>query len=359
MTLTAAPMRTGPTGSLGRVTSRRTLAEVRRRLEDGASSYFEQPEPVELVAVHDHGNSTTGVLHVGLGAGARRLVVKTLVALDGSDEAKLDQITREDEALRRCTKIFAGSAAVGVPAPVALFPDLYALVMEHAPGTSLDTVLGKAKRSAGADAITAVTRLSRQCGEWLRMLQAATISASPAASVNVAWLCEERLAYFSRRRVLGTGFLRDVKAHVARLLAAVPVSGTIPVADTHGDLRPYNVIVSPDGERITVVDFGGFRRDAVQYDYLKFRTKLEMLAFGPLFRARDVRRFVDAFSEGYGTAVDEMTPVSQIYRIGFALDQMSECLDGTGYPREPLRRRLLLWLLFYKQYRRLKTTCRA
>lgn len=356
-------MKTMPAGRVEpdrHLESRKVLEAVRQLLQEGAEHYFGTAADVELIKVSDHMYSSTGLFLVRDRHHVKQVVAKTLASCAAPDETKRKQVAREHEALVRCADLFRGCDSLGVPEPIALFPDLHTLVVEAVPGESLSNILGGAKFWHKRSTIEAMAGLCRRCGEWVRRLQDATRFVAPASSLDILGFCEKELAYLASRTIapLTDPFLNSIRAHLRRLLAGVN-GQEIPVAATHGGLAPYNVIVSPDGKKITMIDFASFRIDSIYQDYFKFCAKIEMLGFGPLSPDRVVRRFVEAFSEGYGQSVDEEAPLSQILRIGFVLDRLTAFVEGTGSRAHPLRHRLLLRLLFYKSYRWLKDVCRT
>ncbi|MGH7397278.1 MAG: phosphotransferase, partial [Candidatus Rokuibacteriota bacterium] len=320
--------------------------------------YFAALTAVTLLEVRDHAYSSTGLIRLEAPSGARELIAKTLASCPGSEDDKARQIEREHRALVECARTFRGTPALRVPAPVAHFPDLQAVVMETAAGRLLSEVIGQARFWPRRATVEAISHACRLCGQWLRQLQETTWALAPATTLDLLGPCEVALATLAARPVppVSREFLAVVRSHVRDLWQRLD-GRDVPVAATHGGLAPYNVIVAPDGRSVTVIDFASFRIDAVQFDYLKFRSRLAMLAEGPSFRRRVVARLVEAFRGGYGHAVDEESPVARLLSIGLALDQMAAYAEATGSPAVSLRRRLALRRRFQHHHRRLSETC--
>ncbi len=337
--------------------SRAVLEAVCRRLE---SSNGAAPGAVALLEVRDHAYSSTGLIRVDEPAGARQLIAKTLAARPGPEDGRARQIEREYRALVECTGVFRGTPTLRIPAPVAFFPELQAVVMEIAPGRLLSEVISHARFWPSRATVAAISHACRLCGQWLGRLHEATRSVAPAATLDLLGPCEVALATLAARPVppVSADFIAIVRSHVGDLGRRLE-GHDVPVTATHGGLAPYNVIVAPDGRSVTVIDFASFRVDAAQFDYLKFRSRLDMLAQGPSFRRRVVERLVGAFSEGYGHAVDVQSPVARLLSIGFALDQMTAYVDAVGSPGLSLRRRLALRRRFQSHHRRLSESCRG
>jgi hypothetical protein len=245
-----------------------------------------------------------------------------------------------------------------VPAPLVLYPDLQCVVMEAVPGPTLAAVLGEARFWAPRARVEVAVALCRLCGRWLQRLHAATASLATVRELDVIARLDSELAYLGAHPVppVTASDLTAVRAHVRRLLDRVGAA-PVPVVAVHGGFAPYNVIVSPDRRAITVIDFAAFTVGPVHYDYFKFRSKLEMLAFGPSFSSRVIRRLEGAFADGYGRPVDPNAPLNQILRIGFTLDRMTAFAENPT--SRPLRRRFLLRRLFRRHYRVLKELCEA
>jgi hypothetical protein len=346
--------------SMNAFQARKALEAVRDRLEAGCHQYFGAASTVELVQVSEHTYSSTGVLRVRSGQQTRTLIAKIVDREGDADPSKTGQAEREHEALARCAEIFRGSDSVGAPAPVASFPDLHAIVMERVEGTSLSAVLAEARFWPSNAKLRVLERLCRQCGEWVGRLQKATAATARAGSLDLLASCRNELAYLAGHPIppVTDEFIATVGSHVVRLGARLE-GQPIAVAGTHGGLGPYNVIVSPDRRKITVIDFAGFRTDSVYADYFKFRGRLEMLAASPAFSRRVVRRLVAAFTEGYARPVDDSAPLSRILQIGFVLDRMTAYVEGARTGTLPLRQRLPRRLLFRRHYQWLSHACRT
>ncbi|MEX2222033.1 MAG: phosphotransferase [Candidatus Rokuibacteriota bacterium] len=336
---------------------RAVFEAVCRRLESG---YFAVPTAVTLLEVREHAYSSTGLIRLEAPSGTRELIAKTLASCPGSEDGKARQIEREHRALVECARTFRGAPDLRVPAPVAHFPDLQTVVMETAAGRLLSEVIGEARFWPRRATVEAISHACRLCGRWLRHLQETTRALAPATTLDLLGPCDVALATLAARPVppVSSDFLAVVRSHVRDLWQRLD-GRDVPVTATHGGLAPYNVIVAPDGRAVTVIDFASFRIDAAQFDYLKFRFRIEMLAEGPSFRRRVVGRLVEAFREGYGHPVDEESPVARLLSIGLALDQMAAYVEATGAPAVSLRRRLALRRRFRHHHRRLSETCHA
>ncbi|HSE05728.1 MAG TPA: phosphotransferase [Methylomirabilota bacterium] len=337
--------------------SRATLEAVVRRLEGERGDLA---GPVTLTAVRDHPNSSTGLMRVAGRSGTRDLIAKTLVSCEGPVEAKTQQIEREHRALVECTRMFGDAPTLRVPRPVACFPDLQAVVMEKVAGRLLSDVLGQGRFWPSAATVERIAHACRLCGQWLRHLQEASRALAPAASLDLVGPCEVALAQLSAppRPAVSPEFAAAVRAHVRALWRGLD-GRDVAVSATHGGFAPYNVVVAPDGRSITVIDFASYRTDVVEFDYLKFRGRLELLSRGPSFRRRVIDRFTAAFDEGCDRSVDGSSTVSRLLAVRFALDQMAVSVETRSSDGTSLRRRLALRRRFRHQYRDLTRACRS
>ena len=157
---------------------------------------------------------------------------------------------------------------------VLLFDERRAtIVMERAPGVPLDRLFARAERRRLLDAL-------ERAGAWLREMQNAT----PGPADGTAVL----------RDVLATA-MKDANGDPRILRALERGIADQPVVGHHGDYWPGNVFV--DGERVTVIDFEGFREGLALEDVAYFLIRVELLA--RRFRVR-IPGLGDAFLRGYG-----------------------------------------------------------
>jgi tRNA A-37 threonylcarbamoyl transferase component Bud32 len=291
-------------------------------------------------------------------SGPVELLAKTLLPCDGTAEGKVEQVEREHRALVECTRIFREAPTLRVPRPVACFPDLQAVVMEKVAGRLLSDAVREARFWPRPATVERIAHACRLCGQWLRRLQDASRATAPAASLDLVGRCEAPLAKLAAAPagMVSREFVASVRAHVLGLWRRLE-GREVPVAATHGGLAPYNVVLAPDGHSVTVIDFASFRIDAVEFDYLKFRDRLEMLAQGPFFRRRVIERLTRAFDEGYGARADEESPVSRLLSLRLVLDQMAVFVEINASPEASVRRRLALRRRFQRQYRQLSRAC--
>lgn len=197
------------------------------------------------------------------------------VVLDGAREVIVKQ-HRTEPVVERARHEAATLAKLPNVPRILLFDEQRAtIVMERAPGVSLDRLFARAEPHRLLPAL-------ERAGAWLREMQDATRRGSDSAVLD---------------EVLATA-RKDANGDAALLRALDRHIGPQPVAGHHGDFWPGNVFV--DGDRVTVIDFEGFRDGLPLEDVAYFLIRVELLA--RRFRVR-IPGLGDAFLRGYG-AVD-------------------------------------------------------
>lgn len=193
----------------------------------------------------------------------------------------------------------------------------YRAVAEHLRGDI--PVLRAADRGSGRLLLSALPgehpdrldpRAHREAGRLLRRLHAAT-NGRPAA--HLAARSADRLeGLVSRAPHLFSG---EEVAFAREQVAALGELPAMPEVLCHGDYKPHNWVVAPDG-RLRVIDFGGSRLHLPAYDITR-------LHLGPWWGRPALAA---AFFEGYGRRLDSdeeefvrrYAPLSAICDIVFA-----------------------------------------
>ncbi len=147
------------------------------------------------------------------------------------------------------------------------------IVMERAPGISLDRLFARAEPQHLLHAL-------ERAGAWLREMQEATLAAADGTALL--------------RHLLATA-ATDANGDASLLRALDRGIAIPPVVGHHGDYWPGNIFV--DDERVTVIDFEGFREGLPLEDVAYFLIRVELLA--RRFRVR-VPGLDAAFLRGYG-----------------------------------------------------------
>ena len=215
-----------------------------------------------------------GVQSIGIRWIATRLDAAVAeVVLDGTRAAIVKQ-HRAEPVIERARHEAATLARLQNVPRVLLYDERRAtIVMERAPGESLDRLFARGER---APLLAALER----AGTWLREMQDATRRDSGADAVF--------------DEVIATA-KNDARGD-ARLLRALDRKvEAAHVVGHHGDFWPGNLFI--DGDRVTVIDFEGFRDGLPLEDVAYFLIRVELLA--RRFRVR-AAGLDEAFLRGYG-----------------------------------------------------------
>lgn len=219
--------------------------------------------------------SPLGVQSIGIRWIATRLDAAVAeVVLDGSREAIVKQ-HRAEPVIERARHEAAALARLPNVPRVLLFDERRAtIVMERAPGAALDRLFARAEPRRLLPAL-------ERAGAWLREMQDATRrDADPAVLAAVLATAKQ-----------------DAHGDAKLLRALERTVPPQPVTGHHGDFWPGNVFV--DGDRVTVIDFEGFREGLPLEDVAYFLLRVELLA--RRFRVR-IAGLDAAFFRGYGEA---------------------------------------------------------
>lgn len=177
-----------------------------------------------------------------------------------------------------------------VPRAIQLDETNGSLVMERAAGVPLDGMIREYKRVR--DALERLTKPMRRAGEWLRAMQSTTEAGrGPTSSAREILAAQVAKAI---RDAETAGLDPEIVARVRELQIRVAPRALV-ACGHHGDYWPGNIFLDP--ERVTVIDFEGYRRGLPLEDVAYFLIQLELLM--PR-HARLLPALRVAFLEGYG-----------------------------------------------------------
>lgn len=229
--------------------------------------------------------------------GARSLAVRWMstrldnavaeVAVDDGQTRREVIVKRSFSAERARHEVASLTRLEGVGVPQVLHWDKErgTIVMERVPGLSLDRLFATSNREELLPAI-------RNAGTWLARMQAHTRSSSDASALLSTIVATAQIdAQLFRSRVH-----RRIVSRLQELARAV-ADGPLIVTGHHGDYWPGNLFI--EGERVTVIDFEGFREGLPLEDVAYFLLRVELLA--RRFRI-DAGGLSEAFLRGYGSA---------------------------------------------------------
>ena len=250
------------------------------------------------------------------GAGDKRVIVKRQRSHRGGTAG--DRWSHEHRTLT-VLRDAMGDGRFTVPR-ILLFDEAAAmLVMERAPGTSLDAMF-----AAAASDRARIDRLAdaiRGAGGWLAAMQVATGRDGDGAAVADQLVARA----IADTRTLATND-RVIRRYAAEIVEAVRslrsnLTG-LTVAGHHDDYWPGNIFV--DGERVTVIDFESFRDGLPLEDAAFFLIRSEMLQRRFRVPLPDLTR---TFFEGYSPGMRADTGALRLFTLTKGLRSLA---NGMG-----------------------------
>ncbi|HEX8172611.1 MAG TPA: glycosyltransferase [Thermoanaerobaculia bacterium] len=232
----------------------------------------------------------------------REVVVKKHPEIEGDGRDGATRAGEEFDALKRLRdrlleldRETTGNVIYAVPKALVLDRRHAALVMERAPGRSLETMIRTARNRGFAHRRLALPL--RRTGTWLRLMQRVTASDEDGrhilTAVVILALRDLELAAAANRTIRRN---REAIASTLRTLETRVAAQPLPVVGHHGDFWSGNVFIGD--RRVDVIDFEGFRDGLGLEDVAYFCVHLELYFVYPFFR-RYAPKLVRSFLEGY------------------------------------------------------------
>jgi serine/threonine protein kinase len=281
----------------------------------------------EVRVVAEQPRRHSRVLRLAAARDGGRLFVKQ-VKLEGRGPGEGERLAlrvrREYEILRRVHDGMPRDPRLGCVRPVACFPEHLALVMEEAPGHTLNAEFRRHGRPWNPSARRAtLAEHARRVGLWVQRFQELTASPEDPAP-RLAELRSEihdflRTLEARDRIVFPAELARGIREFVDGSLAAAR-GASIRVAGATGEISPENMLIH-DG-RVTFVDFGMYSLRPVHSDPAMFYQHLHTMRLKPLYHPALVRALKDAFLAGYGRPDLARDRLFQCYRIKYRLSRM-------------------------------------
>jgi colanic acid/amylovoran biosynthesis glycosyltransferase len=313
-------------GSLAEELGRHTPpapASVTRELAPGLHRVVEAAPggtveaPLALRRWHRGTDALVAELDAPAGAHAHGLVVKVHREVDRAARTARERARVEYEVLRRLE-------GDGAPRAVALLDRDATVVMERAAGVPLDALL-RAGAGDGGDRAQVLAALEG-AGRWLHRFQERTEGEGglPPEEAVRALLRGAGTHLDASRRLLARGLADETRA----ALAATDAGGGKRTTGHHCDFWPGNVLVA--GERVTVIDFEGYRPGLPHEDAAWFLVHLELALARPWRDEGFVREAAASFLRGTGLCDAEDRRLLELAVAGAALRLLSRAAGSRG-----------------------------
>ena len=243
-------------------------------------------------------------------------------------EAKFEY---ERDALSTLERHFdaLGDPRFGCVRMLDFLPDVRAILMAKAPGSPLRDLLARASRLRGSRGSAALTVDMETAGAWLRAFHG--IPPLPHTRVREASRKEfiesiHRFVDFLASAHAQTRLMSRV-ASVAEASALDCLPRTLPLATSHGDLAPRNILIEPSG-RVTVLDTRAAWHAPIYEDIgffvVALRTpRAQAYSLGLAFGRRAIERYEGAFLRGYFGEEDVPTSPIRLFALQALLDKWS------------------------------------
>lgn len=193
------------------------------------------------------------------------------------------------------------STRLAVPQPLDYFPEQGALVVEKCPGEKLSQSLRWARWLPTTSRRRRLCQQVKMCGQWLALLHEITQRSGDPSGI---YRRIEREFYGNLQLCQALG----LDSALARQIAAwfeqkrtIAFTGNHLIVGHHGDFGPYNVLVSP--EKVTVIDFEGWREGILYEDLCYFLSLIEAIPSRHLSR-KLAQEITESFLGGYGQPLD-------------------------------------------------------
>jgi glycosyltransferase involved in cell wall biosynthesis len=202
------------------------------------------------------------------------------------------------------------SLRYGVPHTLHLDENIPAVVMDACPGVPLVQYIRQGRFTHDEQKVIALNDAITRSGHWLRIFQDSTKKKDDAHAFLDAMIDQARKDLKAvEKKVIHPWDVQSIEKRIKTLIhKATPLSPV--VCGHHGDFWPGNIFV--DSDRVTVIDFEGFRQGLDLEDTAYFLVYLELFFYYPTLGKRG-NEMVSAFLNiGYG---DDQIPDQDLLEL--------------------------------------------
>jgi hypothetical protein len=208
------------------------------------------------------------------------------------------RVEREFRETQRAYHAFAGIPGFAPLEPIAVFPDLLALVTCEIKGESFSTLLSRTCRVWSRGDLQDTIRAGELAGEWLRTYQQMPTEPQQLSIDELREYVDVRLRRLEREAAPGFNSTRRREILAEFEACAAPLKPTdLTAVSVHADFCPENILV--DQGVLSVIDFAMAKRGLRHLDLSHL---LIHLAFrrGAAWNRRSLALVRRASLEGYG-----------------------------------------------------------
>ena len=222
----------------------------------------------------------------------------------------------------------------GVAVPLALYPELPALVTIGVQGKTLGELYVKNLRLTGIfSKKNSIKRNVQLCAQWLNKFQSNTFQG------NQIYQYEDDIKYIEQRLIV-------LKTQEPEYYTSVLIEKTIkkissmyselyhrkhPIVGRHNDFTSHNIITTENG--VKVIDFTMFDHGSITDDACRFWFELEMLKLDPTYNSQAVTDLQKVFLNSY-QSLDSNDPLFVLACIRHVVLKLVEALGqnrGWGF----------------------------
>jgi hypothetical protein len=327
---------------------------VLQRLSDEARERFNAPT-VSLTPLERLSRPFSQLLIVRAATPSRHidLYVKRIRPTGSEPDATalvLRRLKREYDGAAAAYNAVRGHAGLYAVRPVALYPDLLAIVTERLPGRTLRHVLSRdAVWWASPGASRRLGSMVAGVARWLQMYQNRELSRERASLADLRSYLDIRLRALAARRFLGIAERdRDALLDYFDARAAAVTPEMLGVARAHGDLNPENILV--DGDRVGLVDFSMIKVGPRLLDVTHLYMCFELMRWRPWYRPSLLRDLQRRLLGEYDPTLAPGDPLFEVLALQHAVARLTGLPDTVTTTAAAIRR----WIL-----RRREVACRG
>lgn len=231
------------------------------------------------------------------------------------------RLKTEFEIMHALAERWRDSPDYGVPAPIAFYGDIPAIVTLEAKGRPLRERYRTSGRLLSQPwARENLRQCALRCGAWLRDFQTATSKGKQDFNADeLLDYCETRIQLLLEQP--GSGFSSSLASRLVDAMqrTALTIFEGVETSGRHNDFASHNIISF--GHTIKVIDFSMFDHGPIAYDCCNFWLELEMLKLDWTYSNGFLTELQRSFLKGYGNIAPH-DPAFELARVRYSLNRL-------------------------------------